>query len=69
LETSLKDVTRREFFSELCSNDSLKSIFGAWHGFNREVKKPDIVSCDEAGKMLSKKFVKSLKSLNNEPHD
>lgn len=60
----MKDVTRREFFSEFCSKDSLKSIFGAWNGFNHEVKKPDIVSCDEAGKMLVKKFVKSVESLN-----
>ena len=65
----MKDGTRREFFSELCSKDSLRSIFGAWHGFNREVKKPDIVSCDEAGKMLNKKFVISVESLNNKTHD
>jgi len=65
----LKDVTRREFFSDLCSKDSLKSIFGAWHGFNQEVKKPDMVSCDEAGKMFFKKFVKSEKSLNKKTHD
>jgi len=65
----LKDVTRREFFSDLCSKDSLKNIFGAWHGFNQEVKKPNIVSCDEAGKMLAKKFVKSVESLNKKTHD
>lgn len=57
----MKDVTRREFFSELCSKDFFKSILGAWHSFNSEMGKDmkTEISCDEAGFMLGRKFVKA----------
>jgi len=54
----LKDVTRRDFFKELCSKDSLKTVFGAWGGFKKELNKADTISCDEAGLMLGRRLKK-----------
>lgn len=52
----MSGFTRREFFSELCSRDTLKSVLGAWYSFQDEVKKRTEISCDDAGFMLGRKL-------------
>jgi len=51
----MNSVTRRDFFKEICSGESIKGILGAWCGFSSEVKKQTPLSCDEAGALLSRK--------------
>lgn len=63
--TYLKDdVTRRQFFSHLCSGDSLKGILGAWYGFNVGVNKANKLSCEEAGLMFGEKARKKNSRLS-----
>jgi len=64
----LKNVTRREFFSELYSKDTLNNILGSWHSFNREVGKNlrTEISCDDAGFILGKKFRKNRNDSGKE---
>jgi len=50
-----KDITRRNFFSQLCSKETVNTVVGAWYGFSKEVKKEIPISCDEAGLMLGRK--------------
>jgi len=50
-----KDITRRKFFSDVCSKDTMKTVLGAWYGFEKEVKQNKPISCDEAGLMLGRK--------------
>jgi len=58
-EDSLKDLTRRDFFTGLCSKDTLKEVFGAWNsfteGFASEKKN---LSCEDAGLELGRKIQK-----------
>jgi len=57
-----KDITRRNFFSELCSKDTAKMVFGAWYGFSKEVKNEKPISCEEAGLRLGRKSQMKLNS-------
>jgi hypothetical protein len=59
-EACLKTVTRREFFSHICSSDAVKGILGAWYGFNGEVNKANKLTCEEAGMMLGKRAKRKL---------
>lgn len=61
----LKAYTRREFFNEVCSKDSIKEIFGAWYTFKKEANKTKEISCDEAGLRLSRKSKEITKNLRN----
>jgi hypothetical protein len=51
-----EEMTRRKFFSELCSKDTAKTVLGAWYGFTNEVKKEKPISCDDAGFKLGRKL-------------
>jgi len=65
----LKSLTRRELLFEIFSRDTLKSVFTAYHEFNKgesEVKK--IASCEDAVSILgksaqeySKKFYQNIR--------
>lgn len=59
----LKDLSRRDFFSQLCSKDTVKDIFGAWHNFNKEINKTKTISCEDAGLIFSKKVKKFPKDV------
>jgi len=50
-----EDITRRKFFTEICSKDTVKTVMGAWYGFEKEVKQKKFLSCDEAGLLLGRK--------------
>jgi len=63
-EACLKDVTRREFFSELYSRDFLSGILGAWYGFNGEVKKANKLSCEEAAMRFGRKATKKISKFS-----
>lgn len=34
----MTDISRREFFSKVCSKDSAKGLVGAWFGFKKELE-------------------------------
>jgi len=58
-EDSLKDLTRRDFFTGLCSKDTLKDVFGAWNSFTEAlVPEGKSLSCEEAGLELGRKIQK-----------
>ncbi len=57
-----ENVTRRDFITGLCSKNSFKKVLGAWYGFNQEMNKPEVSSCDEAAIMLGKKLEMRAKS-------
>jgi len=55
----LKDLTRRDFFTGLCSKDTLKEVFGAWNSFTVAfVPEEKTLSCEEAGLELGRKIRK-----------
>ena len=62
----MKSVSRREFFTGLCSKETIGELFGSFNtfrgNFSRENK---IKSCEEAGLELGKKMenVKANKLL------
>jgi len=58
----LKNLSRREFFTELGSKDTLKKVFGTWNRFNREVQRESLknISCEEAGLLLGKNIDKLI---------
>lgn len=58
----MKNVSRREFITGLCSKKSVKQVLGAWYGFNEEINKPKVSSCDEAAVLLGKKLQTRAKS-------
>jgi hypothetical protein len=51
-----ENVTRRDFITGLCSKNSFKKVLMAWQGFNQEINKPKVSSCDEAAILLGKKL-------------
>lgn len=57
----LKNLSRREFFTEICSKEKLKEIYGTWNNFNKEmVEESRKMSCEEAGLMLGKNIDKLI---------
>jgi len=50
-----EDISRRKFFSEICSKDTLKTVLGAWYGFEKEVKQKKPLSCDEAAFLIGRR--------------
>jgi hypothetical protein len=60
-----EEITRRKFFSELCSKDTAKTVLGAWYGFAKEVKKKKVISPDEAGLLLARR-IQSIKDSRKE---
>jgi len=53
------DLTRREFFTGLCSKDALKEVFGVWNSFSGGLSpKEETLTCEEAGLRLGRKVQK-----------
>jgi hypothetical protein len=43
-----KTLTRREMLRGIFSKDTLKDIYGAWHGFNEEIEQSNKLTGDAA---------------------
>jgi len=62
----LKSVSRREFFTGLCSKETIGELFGSFNTFRANFTQENKVkSCEEAGLLLGKKIenVKANKLL------
>jgi hypothetical protein len=56
----LTKVTRRDFFRECCSRDTIKTVLGSWYGFTKEVNNTkNEFTCDEAAKLFGRKLKKN----------
>ncbi|MEW6003409.1 MAG: hypothetical protein AB1638_12300 [Nitrospirota bacterium] len=60
----MKNLTRRELFSELFSRDTMRNIVGTYREFDEALSEANkISSCDDAGRMIGKKAQKHSKKF------